>query len=229
MRHFHWVALAAASAILAGCQSHVETTPMGTASASPVENYKEQRMREAMRGLDYSTGLVKLNADSAQIARRGTREDAARLAAEAKATFETNDFPAAIAAYTKAVIVDPTRAETYLGLSAALLPKGREKEAEAAIRTAILLAPKSIDARVALARLIDMRGESATTIAAWYEVLALDPKVAEAHGRLAIGLYYKGNQEEAQRHLHECEELGGSVPSQFKDMLLTELRSEDRR
>ena len=228
MRLLHWVAFAAASAILAGCQSGVETTPMGTASASPVENYKDQRMREAMRGLDYSSGRVTLTAEAKQIAQRGTREEAARLAAEAKATFETNDFPAAIAAYTRAVIVDPTWAETYLGLSSALVAKGRENEAEAAIRTAILLAPQAVDARVALARLIDMRGNSSTTIAAWYEVLALSSKVAEPHGRIAIALYYQGNRQEAQHHVRECERLGGNVPVQFKDLLLTELRTEDR-
>lgn len=228
MRLFHLTAFVVASSILAGCQSGGEHVAVGTASASPVENYKDERMRDAMRGLDYSSGRVTLTADAAQIAQRGTREEAARLAAAAATVFKTNDLPAAIAAYSKAVIVDPTRAETYLGLSAALLPKGREKEAESSIRTAILLAPTSIDARVALARLIDMRGESATTIAAWYEVLALDPKVAEAHGRLAIALYYQGKKEEAQRHVRKCEALGGSVPSQFKDLLLTELRAEDR-
>lgn len=228
MRLLHFAAFVVASSILAGCQSCGEQIAAATASASPIENYKDQRMRDAMRGLDYSTGRVTLSLDSAQVARCGTREEATRLAAEAAADYETNDLPAAIAAYTKAVIVDPTRAETYVGLSQALLPKGRGQEAEAALRTAIALDSRFVDARVALARVIDMRGESAPTISAWNEVLTLDSKHSEAHGRIAIAHYYGGNRAAALRHLRECEDLGGSVPSQFKDMLLTELRSEDR-
>jgi Flp pilus assembly protein TadD len=179
-------------------------------------------MRDAMRGLSYDRGMVTLTAEAGQIAQRGTLEEAARLAAEAEKVFETNDFPAAIAAYTKAVIVAPQRSETYLGLGRALLPKGRTVEAEAAFRTALGLNPKSLETKIEIARLVDSRGESDATIAAWKNVLSQNSNVAEAHGRLAIATYYKGDAVGAWRHISACERLGGSVPAQFKDLVRSE-------
>ncbi len=227
MRLIQWILVLAASAVVVGCTGggFTSSNPAGAGGASPVENYKEARMREALRGLDYSSGLVTLSPEAREIAAEGTLADGARLAAEADAVMQTNDFPAAIAAYTKAVIVAPNRAATYLSLAQALQPKGRSTEAEAAIRTAIRLEPKSLDANLALARLIDTRGDSAATVSAWQAVLALDSKVAEAHGRIAIATYYQGDTAGAAKHIDACEKLGGNVPSQFKDMVVAEARS----
>ena len=224
MHRVGWIAPLVVGALLAGCSSDLSTLEAGSGggSASPVENYKEQRMRDAMRGLSYDRGMVSLTAEAGQIAQRGTLEEGARLAAEAAKVFETNDFPAAIAAYTKAVIVAPQRAETYLGLGRALLPKGRTVEAEAAFRTALGLNPKSLETKIEIARLVDSRGESEATIAAWKNVLSQDPKVAEAHSRLAVATYYKGDAAGAWRHISACERLGGSVPAQFKDLVRSE-------
>lgn len=228
MRFVGWACLSAAFLALIGCENNLESVATrsegGSASANPIENYKDQRMREAMRGLNYESGLVTLTQEAAQISKTGSEADGARLAAAANEVFRANDFPASIAAFTKAVIVAPGRAATYLGLSQALIAKGRSREAEAAVRTSIKLAPRSIDAKIALAKLVDMSGEATTTIAAWNEVLALDPDVAEAHGRIAIATYYQGDTVGALRLVRECERLGGQVPSQFKDLLLTETR-----
>lgn len=228
MHGIRWIGILVAALMGMACSPGSKTVGRaGLAESggatSPIENYKEQRMREAMRGLDYSSGRVTLTAEAAEVARPGTEADGARLAAEAEAIFLTNDFPAAIAAYTKAVITYPRRAQTYLGLASALLPKGRFDEAEAAIRTALELEPRSPEARIALARLIEMRGENAPTIAAWKDVLAVDPRNAEAHARLAIATYYSGDSRGALEHVQACERLGGTLPAQFKDLIMQEL------
>ena len=225
-----WIRCSGALAVLAlawGCSGGTgPVTKEGTGGgASPVVSYKGKRMREAMRGLSYETGRVTLTAEAGQIAKTGTAQDAARIAAEADRVFQTNDWPAAIALYTKAVIVAPDRAATYLGLAQALRPKGRDAEAEAAVRTAIDLDPKNLEARLSLARVVDSRGESDPTIAAWKAVLALDSRQAEAHGRIAIATYYKGDARGALRAIEECERLGGQVPPQFKDMVRSEVGS----
>jgi tetratricopeptide (TPR) repeat protein len=182
-------------------------------------------MREALRGLSFDRGVVTLTAESGQIGRRGTLDEGARLAAEAERIFQTNDFPAAVAAYAKSVIVAPSRSESYLGLGNALAPAGYVTEAEAAFRTALGLDPKSLAAKTAIARLVDSRGDAAATIAAWKSVLAQDPKSAEAHGRIAIATYYQGDVAGAWRHIAACERLGGSVPAQFKDLVRSEVSS----
>lgn len=225
MRFKQWRGLLAASVVLGGCGTAsipTETQSGGGVAANPIENYKDQRMREAMRGLTYADGRVTLSSEAGQISGRGTHAKAAEQAALGRQVLETNDFPAAIAALTKAVIIAPERAESYLDLSRALLAKGRDREAEAAIRTAIELAPGNIDGHVALARLIDRSGKSAEAIAAWKDVLVLDETYAEAHGRISIASYYLGDKGAARLHIRECERLGGQVPTQFKDLLITE-------
>lgn len=225
MRFKQWTGLLTASVVLGGCGTASipsETQSVGGAAANPIENYKDQRMREAMRGLTYADGRVTLSSEAGQISGRGTLAEAAEQAVLGRQILDTNDFPAAIAALTKAVIIAPQRAESYLDLSQALLAKGRDQEAEAAIRTSIDLAPSNIDAHVALARLVDRSGKSAEAIAAWKDVLVLDETFAEAHGRISIASYYQGDKVAARLHLRECERLGGQVPSQFKDLLITE-------
>ncbi|MCW5937215.1 MAG: tetratricopeptide repeat protein [Fimbriimonadaceae bacterium] len=224
MNWIRWTAAAAAAAALAGCflRTNLGSEETGGGGASPIENYKEARMRDALRGLDFSTGKVTLTAEAAKIAPRGSLADGARLAAEADRVFETNDFPAAIEAYKKAVIVAPGRAETYLGLAQALVPKGRSAEAEAAVRTAVSLSPKNLDARLAWARLVDAKGDAEATVAAWSALLAVDGTIAEAHDRLAIATYYRGDAHGALKHIEACERLGGAVPAHFKDLVRSE-------
>lgn len=226
MRWINTSCLFAAAMMMVGCASEVVNTPTESASANPVENYKDQRMREAMRGLDYSSGRVVLTREAAQIAQRGTTAQAVKLAQEADRLFDKNDFPVTIAAYTKAVIVDPTRAETYLGLSQALLGKGKEAEAQAAIRTALDLDPQNLAAYVLLARVIDRKGESNPTIAAWNDVLAINPKHGEAHARIAIATYYLGDTVGALSHIQTAERNGGEVPAHFKSMVVAEVAAK---
>jgi tetratricopeptide (TPR) repeat protein len=227
MTWIRWSGVLAVLALALGCTGGPGPVADDGAGggASPVENYKEQRMRDAMRGLSYDTGRVTLTSESGKVAQRGTAQDAARIAAEADRVFQTNDWPAAIGLYTKAVIVAPDRAATYLGLAQALRPKGRDAEAEAALRTAIDLDPKNLSAHVALARVVDSRGESQATVAAWRQVSALDSRNSEAHARIAVATYYMGDARGAWRAIGECERLGGEVPSQFKDMVRSEVGS----
>lgn len=227
MRWIYTSCLFAAAMIMVGCANEVANTPTGSASANPVENYKDQRMREAMRGLDYSSGRVVLTREAATIASRGTTAEAAKLDREADQLFDKNDFPVTIAAYTKAVIVDPTRAETYLGLSQALLGKGKESEAQAALRTALDLEPNNLQAHVLLARTIDRKGVSEPTIDAWNEVLAIDAKHGEAHARIAIATYYQGDAVGSLRHIESAEKNGGEVPAHFKSMVVAEVAAKN--
>lgn len=227
MRWIQITSLMAAAVVMVGCANEVATPSVGTGPGNPVENYKDQRMREAMRGLDYRSGRVVLSREADQVARRGTPTEGLRLAKDADNLFSSNDFPVVIAAYTKAIIVDPTRAETYLGLSQALLAKGRDAEAMAAIRTAIDLQPSSVLAHVRLAQVIERKGESESTIEAWNQVLALDAKHGEAYARIAIATYYQGDAVGSLRFIETAEKNGGEVPSHFKSMVVAEVAAKN--
>lgn len=192
-----------------------ETTPT-TAGTSPIENYKDKVLRESMIGLSYNSGLVSLNSDSDKIAKRASRAEAAKQAAEAAKIFEGNDWPAAIAAYTKAVIMDPERAESYVGLSKPLWLKRKELEAKAAIDTALKLDSKLASAWVELAVWSERNNKPVEGRKAWEEVAKLQPNNARAYERLAIIAWENGNDALAAENIRKAERFGGMVPAQVK-------------
>lgn len=214
-----------ALAVLGGCASNLGPqagAPSGDAlsnGVSPMDNYKSRVLREAMLGLDYSSGYVTLSQDAGKVAQRGSRVDADRAAAVAATTLEGNLYVEAIRDYTKAVIVDPTRAETYAGLGLALSVKGRNDEAFAAYKTALKLNPELPEALRLYGRALDARGDYDEAIATYENLSKVAPGDAEAPTRLAVLHLALGRAGKAAIFAQRAEALGGSLPPQVKEQL----------
>ncbi len=179
---------------------------------------KEARFREAVKGLDFESGLV--------VVVEATGDDpkqAAAYHAEALQRLEQNRFTGALTMLARAVRTDPQYASGYEGLGRALQAKGKGQYAVAAYRTALMLQPDFVEAQYdlasALARL-DRRDEAITEM---LRVLELDPQHARAHERLAIWSYYIGDAATAWRHVHAARDLAREPPPQFITLLETQM------
>lgn len=190
------------------------------AGLSPIENYKEQRLADALRGLTYDTGRVRIDEEAARdIAQRGSIEEALAEARRGEALLADNYRLDAIRAFTRAVIIAPDAPETYRGLAGALAKKGLTQNAEAALRAAIDLDPDYVDAWFDLGHVRQLEGRFPEAIDAWNEVLARTDDHADAHHRLALANYYEENYADAWTHTQRAEALGTPVPPQFKPLI----------
>lgn len=187
---------------------------------SPIENYKQQQVADALRGLNYDTGLVEIDERVAhEIAPPGTVEEATAESNRGAALLASNRILDAIKAFTRAVIIAPDEPRFYVDLGRGLVKKGLTDEAEAAYRTAIEIAPDSVEARFLLGQVFQLTGRLNAAIDAWYEVLDISPDHADAHHQLAIGQYYANDYAAAWDHVHRAESLGRPLPSQFRPLL----------
>ncbi|MEW6252738.1 MAG: hypothetical protein AB1716_19045 [Planctomycetota bacterium] len=215
-----------------GCQSQAPTRDAGQAavqargdlaSAAPLD-YRKEELRLAMRGLQYDTGRVVVDeAFAATIAERGDVAAAEAEYARGAALLDENARIEAIGAFTRAVLIAPGEARFYTGLGWALLWKGKDAEAEAAFRTGLDLAPDSVELRFLLADTLNRRGDLAGSITQFQALLVQDPQHAEAHGRLAVLLYYAGDLAAAGAHAQAAERLGQPVAPQLLPLLKGEL------
>lgn len=125
----------------------------------------------------------------------------------------------AVSAFTRSIINAPTRASAYEGLSEALLRAKKTPEMIAACRSAILLDPELNDARVRMAIGLQLLADVRAAADAWRDVLSYQPSHPEAHGRLAVLLYYLGDFEQAILELQAAEAEGHTYPAQLWDLL----------
>lgn len=205
-------------------------TSTGAAGGNPIENYRQELLRRAMRGLRYDSGLVEIDTkEAAQIARRGSVEQAMAEAERAEqALTDRNDSLGAIAGFTKAVIIAPQLARPYEGLGRALITKGKVQEAEAAFRTALTIDPNLVEAHFNLGHVLQMQGRLEEAISAWHEVLKRKPGDGETHSRLAIAYYYLNDYLNAWRHVHAAEASNHAVPPQFRELLAARMAEPPR-
>jgi tetratricopeptide (TPR) repeat protein len=225
---------AAAAALTAGChegrpesaspamapQSATGQMAPAPAETGPPNEYRHALLRDAMRGLRYDSGRVEIDPETAQAVIQGEdRKEAPAEFERGRELLDHNQVIAAIKAHTKAVLLDPEEPEFYEGLGLALMAKRKPSKAAAAFRTALDLAPDSVSARFHLSEALNWLGQLDEAIHELREVLARDPDYAEAQSRLAIALYYAGQDKEAWEHVHRAEELGQEVPPQFRALL----------
>ncbi|GEM_PF-2106838 len=242
------MSLAAAITLVGGCQSSqvdrsanmepesgagalaAVTPEQERGEASPGNRYEEQRVHEAMRGLEYETGRVRLDADQATLV--VPRPDVSLAAVERQTgvqeLMQRNDVISAIGAFTRAVIHDPADARSYTELGRALMFEGESKDAEAAFRTALDLDPAFTEAGFQLGALLQMTGRNAEAVDQWLQVVSIDPNHALAHSRLAIELYYASRYEQAWLHVHAAQRLGAVVPPQFLPLLSAQMAEPAR-
>lgn len=214
---------AAESSTATGKQSTAPSAG-GTGGASPIENYKQARLIEAMRGLKYDTGVVELDPEYAPaIAGEVEGQSYDALITAAYELLNGGLGVEAIGAFTRTVIHSPDQVAGYEGLAEALITKGRVKESRAALRTALALDDLSVSLRFKYAQNLERMGDLPGQIAAYQRVLEVAPNHTEALSRLAIAHYFAEDFAGAWKYTHDCEAAGGAVPPQFRELLASRL------
>ncbi|MBW7904263.1 MAG: tetratricopeptide repeat protein [Phycisphaerae bacterium] len=186
--------------------------------ANPIENYRQQRMAAAMRGLRYESGRAEIDTSLSDLPAHDAAE-AALSHGRGLDFYSRNMFVEAIGEFTRAVLQDPDAAQPYSDLALALVAKGRMNEALAAYASALDRDPSAVETRMRRAMAFEMADRSHEAIDEWSAVLEHDASNLAAHGRLAILYYYAGRYSEAWAHVHAVEALGGAVPPQFRPLL----------
>ncbi len=189
------------------------------ASAGPSERPGNAFLREALTGLDFSTGRVVVTAETDLSPQQAEAASAAKAAEAESLLTEQNQLVPAIGAASQALMLDPDNPARHTGLGHLLMLKGKNAEAEACLRTALDLQPDALDAQMHLANLLYGTGRYDEAIALWKETLAIDPDHGQAHFELALALYYAGDYQGSQLHADRAAALGQPMPPQFAPLL----------
>jgi tetratricopeptide (TPR) repeat protein len=195
-----------------------EAAPAG--AAEPLTLRSEQRKKVALRGLDYSSGVARVDAAAAALLVAGPdAELSAQAQAQAAALMETNRNWDAVEAATRGVLLAPDAVAPWQMLGDALLKKRLSQEAVAAFRAGLELEPASVGLRFGLADALMRADDRAAAIVELRAVLTASPEHAAARERLAAQLYYTGDPAAAWAEVHALEARGGKVPPQFRALL----------
>jgi len=201
-----------------GAKEVSERTPGGT--GSPIEDYRQARYLEAIRGLTYDTGVVEFAPDWREIINEDPQDLDPTVSLARGADFlKQSMFVEALKSYTRAVLLDRSNPSAYEGLAAGFLGKGKVENAMASLNSALLLDPGLLSARVELAECYGRLGDLDGAIKRWNDVLELDPSNTHAHERLAVSLYYAERFAQSWEHVHAAERLGHALPPQFRPLL----------
>jgi superkiller protein 3 len=111
--------------------------------------------------------------------------------------YKEKKLDAAIAAYQKAIELDPKFAIAYYGLGASLYYQNKLDEAIAAYQKAIALDPKFANAYNGLGNALGDQKKLDEAIAAYQKAIALDPESDVAYSGLGNALSSQGKLEEA--------------------------------
>jgi tetratricopeptide (TPR) repeat protein len=179
--------------------------------------------RDGRESWDPASGQILLDFDVAELQQEvsnwapavalGPESPPEELPATASAWFERGmdleeeDAEGAVAAYRRALALDPSAPDVWLNLGRLLHERGEVAEAEQCYREAVALQPGEpvalFDLGVALQD--QERPEEAAT--AYERVLALDDTFADAHYNLAAVYETLGRREAAFRHLRSYKTL----------------------
>jgi tetratricopeptide (TPR) repeat protein len=119
----------------------------------------------------------------------------------------------AIAAYKKAIDLDPNFAKPHDGLGAILWDVKRDYDgALACFRKAIELDPKDAHSHFDLANALSRKGQVDEAIACYQKVIELQPNFAEAHCNLGGALRHQGRFAESLAAYQRGHELGTKQP-----------------
>lgn len=217
-------ALVAAPLLTMGCappELATAQTISPSGGTNPLDDFKQKKLETAMRGLNYDSGSVQVDPGVAnQIAKRGTRGQAIAQLKEAEILLNEKGWTLeAIAAFTKAVIIDPTFSRSYYELGRALTTKGKMSESAASYRTALSLEPTLPAARFRLAEAYQSLGDAASAQTEWKKLATSNPGYEDTLSRLAILSYYDQDYKSAWIYTLKSERLNKPVPPQFRELL----------
>ena len=189
-------------------------------SANPIEDYRQARYQEAIRGLAYDSGFVQRDQGWEEVLAEGAGgRDVAALLVEGESMLDQNMSVDAIRIFTRAILLDQGSVAAYQGLGHAFTGKGKTEKAIASMRTALRLDPSLVETHYQLAFAYVRADESKQAIESFGDVLELDPSHAKSHERLAMVHYFDGEYEASWKHLHAAEALGHKMPPQFQPLL----------
>jgi tetratricopeptide (TPR) repeat protein len=196
-----------------------------SAAAQPVTldrsgGYLSGLVSAAMRGISYEGGALAIDTEAARTLVEGPDAAAsARALEEGRRLIAINHREDAIAAMTRAVLLDPTSADALEGLGQALTVRRKYPQAAAAFRAALEQAPGSAALHVELADIQVRLNDREAAVAGLRRALELDPDHARARERLALQLYFTGRPDAAWDQVHASEARGHAVPPQFRVLL----------
>lgn len=116
----------------------------------------------------------------------------------------------AIAAWLKALELEPKDGKALNNLGGLLLRQGRFEEAELTLRQAIASDPDTSSARDNLALIVFRKGAAAEAIRLWERAIELDPLSLEAHSNLAGALLMTGRPVDAVAYLQIAVKIDGT-------------------
>ncbi|MBE0658779.1 MAG: tetratricopeptide repeat protein [Bryobacteraceae bacterium] len=116
----------------------------------------------------------------------------------------------AIAAWLKALELEPRDGKALNNLGGLLMRQGRFEEAELTLRQAIASDPDTSSAHDNLALIVFRKGDAAEAIRLWQRAIELDPLSLEAHSNLAGALLINGRHADAVSHLQVALKIDGT-------------------
>ncbi len=214
-------------------ESRQESANLTDQSIEPVRqhgnSWRAMLTRDALRGLDYSTGRVTVDLNESRNVIAGLNAaDAIEQYESGRQALDSGLFLDAIGSLTRSVILEPDNAQFLESLGSALLAKRKPILAEAAFRTVLDLDPSALVAHQQLALTLSGTGRRDESIQQYRKLLDLEPENGMAHSRLAIQLYYSGQFDQSRQHADLAEFKGYAVPPQFLALLNRDAEARDR-
>ncbi len=147
-----------------------------------------------------------------------TRNTPSPTTTSARVLRDQKKLDEAIAAYRKAIELDPKYANAHINLGNALRNQGKLDEAIACFRKAIELDPKSAIAHNNLGLALRDQGKLDEAIASFRKAIELDPKYAAAHNNLGRALRDQKKLDEAIAAYRKAIELDPKFASAHYDL-----------
>ncbi len=192
--------------------------PSDSVGSRPVSNYKDERVRLALLGLDYASGRPLASADAGDVVAGLDARDVPALLEAGHAQLGRNEKLEAIGSFTRAVLLSP-QAAPLEALGDALRMERFEARSEAAYRAALDLEPDSAQLHHKLSEVLWMGPRSEEALSEAREAVRLAPEHGPAQRNLALWSYYAGDDASAWSATQRAEDLGQAVPPQFRALL----------
>jgi tetratricopeptide (TPR) repeat protein len=119
-----------------------------------------------------------------------------------------DQFDEAIAAYQRALEINPDYEEAWVGLGVVYRLSGDFEAAHAAYSEALAIDPDNANAHSSLGTLYLLEDNPEESIKEFEEAIRLDPQLAAAHGNLALAYAMVGRFDEADESLRRATALG---------------------
>jgi Flp pilus assembly protein TadD len=148
-----------------------------------------------------------------------TAQDLPDLIARGRDALAENRALDATARFTRAALLAPEDPERYVDLGHALHASRLERQAFAAYRTGLDLAPEHAELTFLVADAAWRGGEFEDAMGLFARATQLDREHGGAWGRLARGHFFAGRDDAAWRCVHRAEELGETIPPQLRERL----------